>query len=284
MASFFPLLNEGLQRDISKLEDEISKMEKQLKKAKINENEQSESTSHFSDSYGKWNDFNDTEELEENIKACKAKLKSLKEKSNVYCGNVNEKKCSHGINCGCLGNKKAERDVMAMSTSERIRSMNSFKNEGNILFGKEQYEKALALYEKSLIYYEYCFDGNSSERKSAVKLRLQCLLNYAACFLHLNLYRKCIEQCDEALEIDCNNKKALFRRARAHRFMDKFDLAEKDLMKILELRREKVSIDVENEIELIRSRRQDYETSLICFAKKALSGNSRNENTDDRSH
>jgi len=284
MASFSTLLNEGLQRDVSKLGDEISKMEKQLKKAKINANQQSESKSHFSCSYGKWDDFNDTEELEKNIKEYKAKLKSLKEKSAVYCGNINEKQCSHGINCGCLGNKKAERDVMAMSTSERIRSMNSFKNEGNILFGKDQFERALALYEKSLIFYEYCFDGNASERKSAEKLRLQCLLNSAACFLHLNRYRKCIEQCDEALEIDCNNKKALFRRARAHRFMDKFDLAEKDLMKIIETRREKVSMEVENEIELISSRRQDYETSLICFAKKAFSGNSRNENTEDQSH
>ncbi len=280
MASFFPLLNEELQRDVSKLEDQIVKMEKQLNKSKPNTNQQNEHTSHFSDSYGKWDYFIDTEELEENIKASKAKLKSLKEKSDIYCGNVKENQCPHGINCGCLGNKKAERDVMAMSTSERIRKMDSFKKEGNTLFGKEQYEEALALYEKSLIFYEYCFDGNASERKSAEKLRLQCLLNSAACFLHLNLYRKCIDQCDEALEIDCDSIKALFRRARANRLMDKFDLAEKDLSKIFETNGEKVSSEVDDEMELLRSSQENYENTSICFAKRAFSRKKTNVRTN----
>jgi len=104
-----------------------------------------------------------------------------------------------------------------------------FKEQGNTLFTQHNYKEALALYEKALIYFEYCFDGSLDERKQADAIRELCLLNAAACFLRLKLYSKCIEYCTDAIEVDDRNPKAWFRRARALRLTHNFDAAEKDL-------------------------------------------------------
>ena len=48
------------------------------------------------------------------------------------------------------------------------------------------------------------------------KQKVPLLLNYSQCKLSLNEYYPVIEHCSEALEIEPNNVKALFRRAKAH--------------------------------------------------------------------
>ena len=48
------------------------------------------------------------------------------------------------------------------------------------------------------------------------KLKVPVLLNYAQCRLLAQDYYAVIEHCNEILQMDPNNVKALFRRAKAH--------------------------------------------------------------------
>ena len=135
-----------------------------------------------------------------------------------------------------------------------------FKIQGNELFGQQKYNEALNLYEKTLVYFEYCYNGTQEELKQADCLRLQCLLNAAACFLHLKIYTRCIEYCDEALEIDNSSSKAWFRRAKAHRLTGKLEIAENNITRAKQTLGDNSSmhIDIKREMKLLEYDKRRY--------------------------
>ncbi|EJK74519.1 hypothetical protein THAOC_03795 [Thalassiosira oceanica] len=184
----------------------------------------------LSASYRHWDGFEDAEEIRGDLARARAALERMDERIQGRAGPL-KKDCGHDarFNCTCSGDKRAEAEVVAMSTSARLDEMARMKQEGNALFEGGKHEEALALYERSLIYFEYCFDGSAEERRRADELRLQCLLNAAACFLRTGMHPKCVEYCEEALEIDDECAKAWFRKGRAHGLMGKVERARADL-------------------------------------------------------
>ena len=103
-------------------------------------------------------------------------------------------------------------------------------------------------------------------------LRSHSSHNAAACTLHLESYKQCIEFCDEALEIDDMNPKAFFRRAKAHRLLSRYVLAKVDLEKVIELsKRKKKCKDIQREMMLLQQCEEQYEHATL------LRGSSRNE-------
>merc|ERR1711981_632183 len=78
--------------------------------------------------------------------------------------------------------------------------------------GSEKYAEAIGHLEQ-LILREKPHDDEWVELR---KQKVPLLLNYSQCKLSLNDYYPVIEHCSEALEIEPNNVKALFRRAKAH--------------------------------------------------------------------
>lgn len=87
----------------------------------------------------------------------------------------------------------------------------------------------------------------------------------------MKLYSRCIEYCNDALELDGQCIKALFRRARAFRFQDKLDEAKKDLMILQTIVSTKAwLIEVERELELLQDCQQKYDASSRKFARRAL--------------
>jgi len=173
--------------------------------------------------YEKWDKWEDTEEIETQLSTARQNLTDLKANPDTQRPSV--------VPC-CRGshNRRAERYVARMTTQNRLHHMISFRNKGNTYFKKGDYSSALQWYDKSLIYYEYCFPINEEEKKSIDRERRCCLLNCAACYLHQKQYNKCIEHCNDALDLSAGvNVKALFRRAQAHRCVDDFDAAEADL-------------------------------------------------------
>ncbi|KAL7540532.1 hypothetical protein ACHAXR_012233 [Thalassiosira sp. AJA248-18] len=231
------IIGQEMAKEREALQDKILDLQQNL--AKATQNDTSEEVS-WADSYKKWDCYEDTDELEAEIDAAKKALSKLDDKIKNHNHKDTNKPCNHSHRCSCSGNKSAERKVVAMKTSERLDQMTVFKKEGNALFAQKNFKDSIALYEKALIYFEYCFDGTDEERKLADTLRLQCLLNASACFLHLKIYAKCVEYCNEALEIDADNVdsrhvKALYRRSVAHRAMDDVDAARADLRTALKV-------------------------------------------------
>ena len=185
----------------------------------------------LSATYRHWDGFEDAEEIRGNLAEARASLERMDVMIQGRAGPLKKKACGHDgrFGCTCSGDKRAEAEVVAMSTSERLDEMARMKKEGNALFEAGRHKEALALYERSLIYFEYCFVGSAEERRRADELRLRCLLNAAACFLRTGRHPKCVEYCDEALGIDDECAKAWFRKGRAHRLMGKAERARKDL-------------------------------------------------------
>ena len=229
------IIHDEMRKERDKLEENIKASEKSLDKATHSAvaKKRDDTTTSLAVSYNQWDCYEDIDELQCKIDAAKKDLAKLNDKISNHT--YNDKQCNHRDQCSCSGDKSAERKIMAMTTSERLDQMSLFKEEGNTLYKQQNYKEALALYEKSLIYYEYCFNGSLEERKQADSIRILCLLNAAASFLQLKVYSKCIEYCNEVLEIDKSNTKAWFRRGRAHRLLHDFDTAKKDLNKAREL-------------------------------------------------
>ena len=220
-----------LEKHIKSLENSVDKTSSSVNE---NRNDNTNTTNNtLTSTYSQWDSYEDIEELHEQINDAKKALAKLNEKINNHDNpdSSSNKTCGHRYQCSCSGDKRSERAVVAMKTCDRLNEMVLFKEQGNSLFTQQNYKEALALYEKALIYFEYCFDGSLDERKQAGSIREVCLLNAAACFLRLKLYSKCIEYCTDAIEVDDSNPKAYFRRARAYRLTHDFDAAEKDLEK-----------------------------------------------------
>uniref|UniRef100_A0A7S0HTS0 peptidylprolyl isomerase n=1 Tax=Hanusia phi TaxID=3032 RepID=A0A7S0HTS0_9CRYP len=73
------------------------------------------------------------------------------------------------------------------------------------------------------------------EKQLKLELQLPSLLNIAACKFKLGDMRRAIESCDRALDLDARCEKAFYRRAQAHSSKADFDLARKDLQQLLQI-------------------------------------------------
>ena len=269
------LMKGEMEKEREKLQIVIAGLEERL--ARIDA-----TPAHSTASKGSWESYTQFErldvdtrdELEAQTKLARCNLAKLNEKIQS-----NPKSCSHSHPCLCSQNRSAEIAVMSMTTLQRIEDMKKFKLDGNDLFKDSKYHEALQMYQKALIYYEYCFDAVDSEKRELEHVRLLCLLNAAACTLRLESYKQCIEFCNEAVEIDDKNPKAFFRRAKAHRLLNRYALAERDLERAAELTEGgKKCTDIQREVMLLQQCEEQYKQATMEFAQRAIGGSSNEDN------
>lgn len=106
------------------------------------------------------------------------------------------------------------------------------KNIGNNLFKNQDWKAAVNKYSKALRYLEV--SGEILEEAAQQKLEptaLSCFLNTAACNLKMQLWQDALDSCNEALELNQTNTKALFRRAQAWQGLKEYSKALVDLKK-----------------------------------------------------
>lgn len=103
------------------------------------------------------------------------------------------------------------------------------KSDGNRLHGLKQYADAAEKYTRALENLKMHTDDEST------KLRLSCRSNLASCYLQLNRWEECIDQCNAVLSIENNNRKALYRRGQALLSLKRYIDARQDLHKALQL-------------------------------------------------
>ncbi|KAK2584640.1 hypothetical protein KPH14_006988 [Odynerus spinipes] len=110
------------------------------------------------------------------------------------------------------------------------------KDSGNSYFSKKNYVDAGRKYKKALRYYEWMTklkDVPDTLDDSMMDLKMTTLLNLAAVQLKKKDYRSTIKLCNEVLEIDGANSKALFRRGQAHFGLNDYDSSMTDLKQAL---------------------------------------------------
>ncbi|KAG6612103.1 tpr domain-containing protein [Phytophthora cinnamomi] len=138
---------------------------------------------------------------------------------------------------GCNHDHSAEQRLMDMTTQEKLGACDEFRVLGNLFFKHGQYQRAAFHYHKALVYFEYVFTDTDEEETQADALKLKLLLNFAACRLKTMHLDDAVHHASQALEIDADNVKALYRRAQAYRLKDEFDLAQQDITRAIELSR-----------------------------------------------
>ncbi|XP_065131628.2 peptidyl-prolyl cis-trans isomerase D isoform X2 [Paramisgurnus dabryanus] len=133
-------------------------------------------------------------------------------------------------------------DVDFKDTDKLLSVAEDIKNLGNDFFKAQEWQSAIRKYSKALRYLER--HGNTKDddneyddsvQKKLEPTALSCILNTAACKLKLKLWQEVIASCDEALQLNQTNTKALFRRAQAWQGLNEFNKAMIDLKKAQEI-------------------------------------------------
>jgi len=264
------------------LKDDVRRLD-ELQQKKILEHAAAASSSSnpnipWTNSYRKWDEWEDEEELENRIETTRerlTKLSSSRDSKRTSTGRSNG--CAmpaQQLCCPSSQSRSAERAVAKMSIKERLKCMKAFRQEhGNRCFEKRDFVAAIKWYEKSLLYYEYCLPSSDQEREAVDQERLKCCLNSAACHLELKHYRQCIECCTEALEV-ANGKsvKALYRRAKAYRCSCEFDKALLDLEKAMVLGKNSTSFQsvLNEEYAVLQEVIQSYQNKTKMVAEKMM--------------
>ncbi|RLN80795.1 hypothetical protein BBJ28_00017764 [Nothophytophthora sp. Chile5] len=195
--------------------------------------------------YEKWDAWEDPEELarqeqaarERSERAAKAQMGCNHDHSAVHDDSIlagigvweaENEAC--GEECALMSQK-----LMDMSTQEKLTACDEFRVLGNLFFRHGQYQRAAYNYHKALVYFEYVFPDTEDEEAQADALKLKLLLNFAACRLKTLHLDDAVHHANQALQLDPDNVKALYRRAQAHRLKDEFELASQDISRALEL-------------------------------------------------
>lgn len=135
------------------------------------------------------------------------------------------------------------KDMWSMTFEEKAQEMRARKVKGNELFKVGRLPLALKCYERGVSFFDSSTSELSAELKKEVnQLLVQCHLNIAACQEKLKDYKKVIEHCNKALNIEPSNPKALYRRGSAYLELDDYYKAKTDLKYALEKNRNDVHI------------------------------------------
>lgn len=170
--------------------------------------------------YGKWAAWEDPEELARREQ--EARERSERAAKQAHMG-------------GCDHDHSAEQRLMDMSTADKQRACDDFRRLGNAFFAQGQFQRAAYHYHQALVYFEYMFPDTDAETRAMDALRARVLLNMAACRLKTQHLDDAVQHADQALELQPDSVKALFRRAQARRLRDEFELAEADLSRAIAL-------------------------------------------------
>lgn len=142
-----------------------------------------------------------------------------------------------------FGPKKKEK--WDMSIEERITEATGFKQQGNDLFKEKKYTEAHRAYEDGLDYINYLNDASEEETKESNKLKIALQLNAAQAAILNKDFSEAIKMCGDALKVEADNVKALYRRGVAYSNTGLFAKASADLKAAFHLDNKNVAVKKE---------------------------------------
>lgn len=122
-------------------------------------------------------------------------------------------------------------DLNDLEPDEKLERAQHHKDKGTELFQNGNIDFAMLRYERAL---SYISDLDAELPKDLAErcrtLKTQCYLNLAAGHLKKEHYKATVTNCNEALKLDANNVKALYRRAQAFIAQTSYEDAHRDLL------------------------------------------------------
>jgi tetratricopeptide (TPR) repeat protein len=140
---------------------------------------------------------------------------------------TNDKQTKEALKMGCNNDLRKERQLMDKPSKIKIEAAQIFKNEGDDFLKLKNYSDAINSYEKGLLQLFYTFSNDPEEDKMTEKVKASINMNMAMCKMNLNKFDEAIGYCQEALRIDKENMKAIYRVAYSYFKLEKFDESRK---------------------------------------------------------
>lgn len=122
-----------------------------------------------------------------------------------------------------------------MKPAEKIEQAKMQKEKGTKYLTSDKINLAIKVYQKVFKYLNTESEFTDDLKKERDSLLVAVRLNLALCYLKTNENFLVKEQCDEALELDSQNEKALFRRGQAHLGLASPEIAINDFQEVLKI-------------------------------------------------
>lgn len=195
--------------------------------------------------YQKWEEFEDEEPEEQ--KAAKEMLKGM-----------------------CSQDHRKERQLFERSTAEKLTASQLFKSQGNDAYKSQGYSLAALNYRKAMLQLDYTFPDTPEEQKQFDELTLSLALNMAAAKWFLQEYDEVLNMAHQALKLNPQHPKAIYRIAQVHIARDQFDEASADIKRLIELQPQ--SVEVRDLSAKLKEAKQAYKLKKRQVAAAMLSG------------
>ena len=165
-------------------------------------------------------DYKKFENLVKGIEEKEDEIKKEKEKENQE---------KYPIIMGCNNDLRKERQLMDKPVKEKIEAGKRFKLEGDDLLKKQKYDEAINTYEKGLLQLFYTFCDDKEEDDMVDKIKEGMNLNCSFCKIKQEKYEEAIQYLNEAMRVNKENFKTLYRMAFCHFKLEKFKDAKNDI-------------------------------------------------------
>ena len=178
---------------------------------------------------------------------------------------------------GCNNDLRKERQLMDKPVKDKTEASKILKNEGDDFLKKQNYEEAINSYEKGLLQLFYCFSDDLKEEEETDKIRQSLNLNASFCFITQKKLDEALGYLNEALRIDKNNLKTLYRIAFCYFNLEKFDDSKNTIKKALDICKEnnnqKDSVLFVNLDKDINNKIKEYQNTEDNLYKKIMGKN-----------
>ncbi|CAG9315881.1 unnamed protein product [Blepharisma stoltei] len=145
-----------------------------------------------------------------------------------------EKKKEEYAKTMCSQDHRKEIELFERPNPEKLEAASQFKKQGNDAFKEKNYSLAALFYRKGLLQLDYTFPENPSEEDKFKELELTLHLNMSLAKFHMDELDETLTHAGQALRVQPNHPKALFRRAQVFFKRDLIDDCRKEVQKILE--------------------------------------------------
>jgi tetratricopeptide (TPR) repeat protein len=178
------------------------------------------------------------------------------------------------LKMGCNNDLRKERQMMDKPSIYKIEAAKLFKNEGDEFLKNKQYSEAINSYEKGLLQLFYTFSDDPEEDKQVETIKASLNMNMSMCLMNINKFEEAIGQCSEALRIDKNNLKAIYRIAFSYFKLDKYDESKKFINDAFKIQPD--STEFKSLLESIKSKEKENEDQSKKLFRKIKLGDSNN--------
>jgi tetratricopeptide (TPR) repeat protein len=177
-------------------------------------------------------------------------------------------KNSEVLKMGCNNDLRKERQLFEKPSKDKIEAAKIFKNEGDDCLKAKNYSDAINAYEKGLLQLFYTFSNDGEEDKQVDAIKASINMNISMCKMNLNKFEDAIQNCLEALRVDKNNMKAIYRIAHCYFKLEKLDDAKKYTQNGLDIQAD--SQEFKGLLDSINKKEKDNEDQARKFFKKIV--------------